>query len=143
MIEFEKKINQSEYNAAYLNLTDDRGNTHGREFNLDHGVRVAIVGNSGQVTFAQKHKNNQIWGGLKHWYEIENAVPGSKIRVRFDPAERNDGLPVIQLITEEVGTIAPPASWTNRRFTPPKSRYLLNGSSKIFLLPICRSLNLG
>jgi hypothetical protein len=108
MIEFERTINQSECEAGYLNLTDVQGKSHGREFGLAHLAPVAIVGTSGQVTFAQKHKNNQIWGTLSHWYKAENVVPGSRIRVRFDPAERHEGLPVIHLITEAVGTIVPP-----------------------------------
>jgi hypothetical protein len=36
------------------------------------------------------------------------VVPGSRIRVRFDPAERHEGLPVIHLITEALGTNASP-----------------------------------
>jgi len=110
MIEFEKTVNQAEYNAKFLNLTDDRGNTYGRKFNLDHLTRIAIVGNSGQVTFAKKQKNNQIWGTLSHWYKSENIVPGSRILVRFDPTERLEGFPVIRLITEVVGTTALPQS---------------------------------
>jgi len=108
MIEFEKTISQFEHRTKYLNLTDGLGNTYGREFDFDHTVRIAIVGNSGHVTFARKSNNNQIWGTLSHWYEAENVVPGSRIRVRFDPAERHEGLPVIHLITEAVGTIVPP-----------------------------------
>jgi len=108
MIEFERTINQSEHEFRYLNLTDDFRKTHGRRFNLNHGTKIAIVGNSGQVTFAHKHNSNQIWGGLKAWYELENVAPRSQIRVRFDPAERSGGLPVIHLETKAVGAIASP-----------------------------------
>jgi hypothetical protein len=40
MIEFEKTISQGEHKSGHLNLTEDRGNTHGHEFGLEHLARI-------------------------------------------------------------------------------------------------------
>ncbi len=109
MIEFERTIGASEVNSGYLNLSDDRGRSFGPHVDLEHRAKVAIRDSQGRVTAAQKHHANQLWGTLKNWFADNDVQPGTRVRVRFDPGERHNGLPVIHLLREgDVG--APPAS---------------------------------
>lgn len=119
MIEFERTIGSSEANSWYLNLSDGHGRPFGPDLDLAHRTKIAVRDGSGRVTFAQKHHANQLWGMLKNWF-IDNAVvAGTRVRVRFDPDERHDGLPVINLVPEGLVSapepeLAPPAADASR-----------------------------
>lgn len=105
MIEFARIITQSEINAAYLNLTDERGQKHGSAFPYPHRTRLAILDGDGRVTTAKKHHGNQIWG-LNRWYAANGIQAGTRIKIGHEPNEKQDGLPLVRLIPggEVVGT---------------------------------------
>jgi hypothetical protein len=110
MIEFERTIGASEVNYTYLNLSDDRGRSFGPDFDLEHRARVAIRDSLGRITTAQKHHANQLWGTLYNWFTDNDVQPGARVRVRFDPGERHNGLPVIHLLREADVGVPPPSS---------------------------------
>lgn len=103
MIEFDKTINESEFNSGYINLTNDRGQRFGPQFGLEHRTRIAVKDSSGGFTFTQMHNTNQLWGMLRNWFDEEDITPGARIRVRFDPSERHEGMPVVHLLQEAPG----------------------------------------
>ncbi|MGO8839535.1 MAG: endonuclease NucS domain-containing protein [Limisphaerales bacterium] len=96
--EFYRTIGSSEVHSGYLNLTDDSQQTYGTQLPA-HRTRLAIIDGAGHRTNAAKHHDNQIWSGLNNWYQENNVVPGTRIKVRYDEAERStpDGLHVLHL----------------------------------------------
>jgi len=104
MVEFTRTITQPEVTSGYLNLTDERGQKQGDSFPSQHLVKIAIIDGHGRVTIAKKHHGNQIWGGLSKWFVANNVQPGVRIRVRHDPNETRDALPVVHLLLEGEAT---------------------------------------
>jgi hypothetical protein len=107
MLEFERTIGASEVSSGYLNLSDDTGRAYGSYFPGEHRARIAVRDGAGRLTFAQKHHGNQLWGTLKNWFAENGVVAGTKVVVKFDPNERNDGLPVVHLIAADTPAIIP------------------------------------
>jgi len=100
MIEFERTIGSSEANSRYFNLSDDHGRSFGPDLNLPHCTKIAVRDGRGRVTFAQKHHANQLWGMLTNWFIDNDVAAGTRVLVRFDPNERHDEYPVINLVPE-------------------------------------------
>ena len=99
-VKFDKTINQSEIEKAYLNLTGTDGKTYGKYF-PEHLTRFAIIDGQGRVTIAQQHNKNQIWGTLYYWYRANNIKAGDKIIVSYDSQDFNNGLHVLRLLKVE------------------------------------------
>jgi hypothetical protein len=100
MIEFERTIGSAEVNRYYLNLSNDSRHSFGPNLDLPHCTRIAVRDGRGRVTYAQMHHATQLWGMLRDWFIDNDIVPGMRVLVRFDPNERYEGLPVIQLIPQ-------------------------------------------
>ena len=107
MVEFQKLISQSELKATYLNMTDDRGKSHGAELDLKHRQKLVIVDCQGRKTSAQVHHDNQIWGTIYNWFADNGIKAGDRIKVRYDPIERHDELPVLHLELIQVAQPVP------------------------------------
>lgn len=81
-----KRIRKNEKKTFYLNLTDDKRQTHGNRFPKDKTPLRVITG--GKKYKASKRGNTRIGGELNYWYEGERGEAGDKIRVRFDPLSK-------------------------------------------------------
>ncbi|MCI0407986.1 MAG: endonuclease NucS [Acidobacteria bacterium] len=99
MIEFQRTVTQSEVRSTYLNLTDDYGRRFGRNF-PEHRTKLVVIDGAGRQSRAQKHGDNQLWGAVKNWFNDNRIAPGTRVRVRFDPNERREGLQVVHLMPE-------------------------------------------
>jgi len=97
IIRFIKTINESEVKSKYLNLTDDAKVTYGDKF-PSHKTKFIIIDGKSRITTSQQHGNNQIWGSLKNWYDLNNIISGDKITVIYDPNEENNGIKVLHLV---------------------------------------------
>jgi hypothetical protein len=96
MIEFFKTISASEINTRYINLTDNRGNTWGRNF-PENGTRLCIIDEKGQEFSTTKHGNNQLWGNLVTWFVQRNIQPETLVKIIYDPTEIRNERPVVHI----------------------------------------------
>jgi Endonuclease NucS len=100
MIEFHHVVNRGEVTAYYLNLTDVAGRTYGREHFPPDKTSLVIRDGRDRDIQAKMRGRNQIWGGLKKWFQLNDIRSGARIVVRFNPDERKDDQPVVHLIPD-------------------------------------------
>lgn len=104
MLEFHRIISASEVRSYYLNLTDEHGRKFGTHF-PEHLTKLAILDGKDGITYAKKHHGNQLWGTLREWFNTNDIQAGTRILVRYDPAEKRDGLSVVHLIPKDTRTV--------------------------------------
>jgi hypothetical protein len=96
MVTFTRTLRQGEINNKYLNLTDDSCTSHG-PFYPPHKTRFVVIDHLGRRTAAEMHNGYQIWGTLSQWFAANSPQVGDKVDVAYDPAESEDGQPVLRL----------------------------------------------
>jgi CRISPR/Cas system-associated exonuclease Cas4 (RecB family) len=102
MIEFQKNVSIAEKKSFYLNLTDDGGVSHGEAFPDTKKPLWIITGNNRYKASMASQNKNQIWGGLRSWYNGEKVNVGDTIKVKYDPESRpiEDRIPIEITITK-------------------------------------------
>ncbi len=86
VVKFIHKVTDGEVNGGHLNLKDTEGKKYGKYF-PEKGAPLLIIDQNNREFKAVMNNRQQIWGALRRWFEANEIIAGTLIRVKYDTNE--------------------------------------------------------